>query len=173
MKLTDAEKEVVTNNHNLIYGYIRDRSLDEEEWYGLLAIELCKAVKHHNKHLGELSTFYYRLCDNLLYTKITKSNAQKRQDGGILSLDYEYEDGSCTYTMLDKIESDLDTTLDKIIVDEKLNELLDDEFGEIVKLRCEGYSQEEISEITGWSQSYISLILRRLRGELESGKINQ
>lgn len=169
MKLNEDEKKLVETNHNLIYGYIRDRNLDIEEYYGLLAIELCKCVRYYDESIGELSTLYYKMCDNLINSKYVKNNAKKRSDGEmLLSLDYEYVKDGFEYTLLDKhSDTHTDSLENELHSKMILEKLINGKFGNIVKLRYEGYTQSEISKITGWSQSYISDILRDIREGLE------
>ena len=41
--LTKFEQQLVTDNHTLIYGFTNRYKLDLEEYYGILALALCKA----------------------------------------------------------------------------------------------------------------------------------
>lgn len=58
--LNDNQREIVTKNHNLIYGFLNKYYLDIEEWYGDAAIrrsvyarlqKLLKKVKPHLVHI--------------------------------------------------------------------------------------------------------------------------
>ena len=44
--LTKEQKELVENNHKLIYYYIHKNGLSVDEYYDILAIGLCKAALH-------------------------------------------------------------------------------------------------------------------------------
>lgn len=158
----------MSENHNLIYGFANKRKLDLEEWYGRLAIQLCETVKKWDKSRGSLSTIYYLNCEGLIYQEQRRSQALKRQDGGMLSLDYEYYSGeNAPYDMEDVVVSNqLGSSLeDEVETKLILDKLMEGEHGEIIRLRYEGYTQSEISEIVGMHQSNVSLILAKVLDE--------
>lgn len=66
--LTNEQKELVTENHNLIYAYAHKKDISLDEYYGILAIGLCKAAKAFDKSKGEFSTIAYRCMENELCT---------------------------------------------------------------------------------------------------------
>ena len=169
MKLTKEESRFVEDNHNLIYGYAHLRGIDLEEHYGLLAIELCRAISGYKSHRGSFSNYYYTLCDNALIKEYYKQSRQKRDGGDILSLDYEYSSGECDSGPINAKELfgvQEPVELEEVIeYNRLLTELLNDEYGEIVQLRLEGYTQMEISRIIGMSQSKISNELSRIKEE--------
>lgn len=45
-------QDFVTENHSLIWKFIRSKDLDEEEFYDLAAIGFCKAAQLYNESLG-------------------------------------------------------------------------------------------------------------------------
>ena len=169
VRLTTEQQKIVEDNHNLIYSYIKSNKLNKEEWYDLFAIELCKAVLIHNPDKGKLSTLFYTMCGNTLKKRYRYNSAVKRNDVEDLSLDYEYQsDDGIACTMYDKIGSDAE---DDIISNLLLNDMLADKrFGKIVRLRYQGYTQEEISDITGLSQSYVSKILSHIKAKYLGGE---
>lgn len=64
--LTKEQKELVANNHNLIYTYAHKKDISIDEYYGTLAIGLCKAAKIYDKNKGKFSTIAYRCMENEL-----------------------------------------------------------------------------------------------------------
>lgn len=56
--LTEEQRLLVENNHNLIYYYANRNRLDLEEYYDVLAIGLCKAAKYYNESSGYAFTTY-------------------------------------------------------------------------------------------------------------------
>ena len=174
MKLTNEEQDLVEKNHNLICGFAKHRDLDLEDWYGELAIVLCKAIKIWNPKEGKLSSLYYGMCENKLKQEYRKRNALKRQDGGLLSLDYEYGNFENTYTLNNYNTEILDDSLEDVVSNKiLLEDILDDKFGLVARLRYEGYSQVEISDKLNVSQSYISRILSDMKGEYIFGEIDE
>lgn len=166
MKLTEEQQQRVTENHNLIYQYIHTNRLDVEEWYGVFAIELCKAVVVHDPKKGTLSTLFYTMCRNQRYREYTKSKAQKRDGGYIYSLDWEYKNDDTGVDTLGAILEDESVDVeDDMMVTELLEELCSGEHGEIIRLKHLGYSQGEIAEMVGFSQAHVSRVIIRLREE--------
>lgn len=60
MRLTEEQRKIVEQNHNLIYDFLYKKNLNEEEYYGAAAIGLCNAVIYHNHKRGKLSTLAYK-----------------------------------------------------------------------------------------------------------------
>lgn len=151
MKLTEVQAKVVEENHNLIYGYANDKKLDLEEWYDLLAIELCKAVIKHNPEKGKLSTYYYMRCNSLVGKEFKKSLNQKNFHMGLYSL----EESEVGYGEEDYINHGL------------LDMLENEEYGQVIRLRSEGYTQVEVADMLGMSQSQVSRMIGKAREEYD------
>lgn len=147
--LTSEQSQIVSDNHSLIYWYINLKHLDINEWYDLLAIELCYTVANYDPEKGSLSNYYKMRADNLVRKEYSKTQLQKNFNNGLVSLD----ENTGGY-----IENDLEELI-------KIQELLDSDYGEILRLKSEGYSQLEIAEKFGVTQSYISKIIERKRRE--------
>lgn len=149
MKLTEKQREIVEKNHNLIYWIAHMKNLDLEEWYDLLAIELCLTIPSYDDTKGSLSNYYKVRCDNLIMKEYKKQRRQKRSHNGLLPMDREYP-----------VEENLDFHI-------YMNEILDDENSTIIKLRVDGYTQSEIAEILGVSQSHVSKVINKIRSKYE------
>lgn len=148
-KLTLEQQQTVADNHNLIYGFIHKRNLDVEEWYDLLAIELCISVMKLDTNKASLTTFFYMRCESLLRKEYTKSKRQKNaHNGHVEILDHKHT----------SLEDDVESLMD-------INELFDGEFGEILKLKADGFTQQEIANRLGVTQSYISKVINNIRKE--------
>lgn len=140
---------MVEENHNLIYWFIHKKNLEVDEWYDLFAIELCMAVQDYDESIGAFSTYYTTRCENRMIKEFAKMNAQKRSHEGMVSLnDFQVEYPN----------EDILTILE-------LKEAFDFNENEILEMRYHGYTQEEIAEELGVSQSFISKILKKLREE--------
>lgn len=157
MKLTEEQKKMVEENHNLIYWYMAKYNLEISEYYDLLAIELCYAVVHYDESRGSFSNYFKMRADGIIYKEYRKSKAQKREHISVPLLDN-----------LHTLTDDVDLT-DMI----GFKDLLEGEYGEIVKLRIEGYNQAEIAEMMGTNQSKISKILKQLRDDYMEDDLNE
>lgn len=138
--LTDEQKKLVEENHSLIYWYAHKSKLDLDKWYGLLAIELCKAVMKYDSNRGELSTYFKLRADHLVMKEFKKETALKRNDYNEVSLDALYD--------LEELAVSGDVFLE--------SELMKyDEHG-ILKLKLLGHTQQEIADKLNVTQPYIS-----------------
>lgn len=152
MKLTDNQRAIVSENHSLIYWYANSvRHLDLDDWYDLLAIELCLTVQKFDADKGSSLANYFKVrCDNLVAKEWAKTKLKKNAHNGHVELeDYKHH-------ITDEV--DVDFNMD-------IQNLFEGEFGEILKLKSKGYTQVEIADILGVTQSYISKVLSKLRKE--------
>ena len=152
MKLTKDEQAIVEKNHNLIYGVANKFNLNIEEWYGLLAIELCKTVEKHNPAKSKLSTYYYIRVKGLISKEQSKRKAAKRDFESIKLNENYCGDGN---------------NLSDLEMETELKIWLESQNNEILNLKYQGYNQNEIADILGISQSNVSRMLRKLRLDFE------
>ena len=152
MKLTEEESQIVADNHDLIYWYLHLAHLNLEDWYGLIATELCYSVQKYNPAKGKLSTYFKLRADTLVYKQYRKSMAQKR-----FHLDIQYID---EYSITPKDECNKSVIQpDNLYV----QHLFSGKDGHVLKLKYEGYTQSEIAKQVGCSQSNVSVILKGIR----------
>lgn len=151
MRLNDEQRLMVEENHNLIYWIIHDRHLDINEWYDLLAIELCLSVVGYQPSKGSFSNYYKIRSDSLISRELRKETAKKKSNNGIYSLDVQFN-----------LQSDYD-----LETEVELESLFEGEYGEILRLKRNGYNQTEIADILGYSQSYVSRILKGVKTEYD------
>lgn len=163
IKLTKQQSQIVEDNHNLIYGYAHFRNLDLEDWYGKLALELCHSVIHWDSERGSLSTYYYMRADTMVMLDYQKRNYQKRR-ANENTLEFDSSDDGCNIyneTLDDILETRTETSI--------LNEILECGDERVIKMRYEGYSQEEIADEIGVTQPTISRMLDRILEKYKRG----
>lgn len=139
---------MVEDNHNLIYWYINMKHLDVDEWYDLFAIELCKTIISFDETKGSLSNYYKIRCDNLFHKECNKLKLQKNSNNGI----YQISD-------IKHLQSQ-ETVEEQVMLEEFMSDS-----SEILQLRIMGYTQTEIADKLGLTQSYISKILAKKRAD--------
>lgn len=154
--LNEQQRKLVEDNHSLIYGYAHSRDIDLEEWYGILAIELCEAVKLYDSSKGSLSTIFYIKADNRMANEYRKNETAKRSNEGEIPFDENSE-----HLVGVNVEFD---GLDLSWVEPNVQE--------IIKMRIDGYTQSEIADKVGLTQSYISKLLGEFRKELMEREFN-
>ena len=139
---------MVEDNYSLIYWYANRKGLDINDWYDLLAIELCYTVAKHKPEKGSIANYYKLRCDGLVSKEWRKNMTQKR-DGVMSMLDDEMIGESVDHSGL------------------SMEILLEQADSDILNLKVQGYSQKEIAMELGVSQSYVSRALKELREKLE------
>ena len=154
MKLTSEQSLIVEQNHNLIYWYANMRHIDIQEWYDLLAIELCLAVQKFNPEKSSLSNYYKIRCDNLVAKEYTKSQYQKNAHNGHVEME-------------DHINMEAPDDLGELL---DLNILFEGPFGEIIRLKADGYTQSEIAHMVGVTQSYVSKVITKVKEDYYASK---
>lgn len=147
--LNKHQQELAEKNHNLIYWFIKKNKLDLEEYYGELAIELCKAAYHYDETFGCSFTTYASKCmNNRVKQLFQKKKHTIEGTENCLSLDYFYStEGSDSYTLAD------------LIVDEKKN------IERETEIKAE---EEDFSSILNKRDQYIfrSLLSGKKQGDL-------
>lgn len=64
IQLNNEQRKLVEDNHNLIYQYLIDNNLPQDEYYDIAAISLCKAALKYDTSKGAFSTYVYRAIGN-------------------------------------------------------------------------------------------------------------
>ena len=113
MDLTIDQSKLVTENHNLIYGILKEYGLlhkenDISDWYGIAAEGLVSAATTYNKDISNFSTHAYKVMGNRLKNEM-KINSRQRQipASRMISL-YSTIPGTQNMTYLDSLEDNID-----------------------------------------------------------------
>lgn len=160
--MTKEQQKLVEENHNLIYHMCHKYNLNIEEYYGILAIALCKAAISYDKNTGySFATYACKAMYNayLLNIRYAKSS---RRNGVVVSLNdiiYENNNGDSDIALEDTISNNLDVYDECIFLDFYK---LDERQLKIIKLRIQGYNQAEIADLFNISQSYASRLLLKI-----------
>lgn len=149
MRLTEEQSQIVADNHLLIYWIAHILQLDLQEFYDLLAIELCYTVIKHNPDRGSLANYYKLRAEGMVYKEYRKSQSQKR-----LHEDITYIENA--HHILDP--NNIGTMME-------FKDFMDCPDAKMLQMKYEGYSQQEIAKEIGVSQSYVSKILKKFRDD--------
>ena len=166
MTLTDEQKALVTENHQLIFGYLTKKGLNIDEYYDLAAIGLCKAAMNYRKNSGKFSTLAYRCIHNEIYNEYRQKNQTRAIPEDMIS-SYNMLISNCNgddIEVLDTLKSDFDIekyVLDNVLL-EKLYEKLSDKYKMTLILALKGYNNCEIGDILGYSDSTIWNIKKKI-----------
>jgi len=84
--LNDSQRSLAEENHNLIYGFLSKHSLEEEYWYDLLAIGLCRAAGTFDESKGyNFSTYAFCIMERLMQTEYSRLAKTKRIPNELIS----------------------------------------------------------------------------------------
>ena len=170
--LTKEQKELVENNHKLIYYYIHKNGLSVDEYYDILAIGLCKAALRFDESKGiKFVTYALFVMRNEHWTN-ERLKRNKKRNSPVLSLSTKIQinEDSNDMTLEDFIPGDRDIFDSVILIDiEKI--LKDETLIKICKLAFAGYNQREMKEYVNLSQSMISRKLKKIEKLLKEEAI--
>lgn len=161
MKLTDTQRQIAEDSHNLIYSFLWQNHLDVDEWYGIIAIGYLKAVLQWDPDRGKLSTFAFLTMKNSYLQEINRRNRLKRKESCI-SIHSPICDGANIeigdllpdpYDLADQCASrvDLEAALKKLTSDQR----------RILSMALDGVYQSDIAIVMGISQPAISRTLKK------------
>lgn len=164
--LTDEMRKLVEDNHNLIYYYCNTNGLSVDEWYGVLAIALCKAAKMFDESKAKFTTLAMKCMKNAVLHETRLKNADMRKANlYTVSLETPLNDTQTIADVLcgvDEVAEDVATIAN---LSQKISTLTERE-RIYIKLSIIGYKQCEIGKIFGLSKAMISNIKNELRGKL-------
>lgn len=160
--LTEEQKRLVEENHNLIYWYCHKYNLNIEEYYGLFAIELCKAVQSYDSTKSKITTYVLKAFWNkhINWERRKKTNKRKANEDTI-SIDQDFgQDGE--EAKLSDFLTNGKSVEDEIIMIPLSECELDDRLMSVVRLRLENpnLTQRELGNILGIGQVQVG---RRLK----------
>lgn len=161
--LTEEEKIFAEEHHDMIYRYLRIHGLSIDPWYDILIIPYLQAVKkyHIYEHLQKLKfdQIFFRTLDNARSNHYRDMNRQKRRpEGKVVSFDEvissiysDNENGACM-EILGGVSENYHNTIEHQIIDKLELDNLMDEFDrdnqrKIFELLIVGYSQKEIRKL--------------------------
>lgn len=166
--LTESQRELAGKNHNLIYKFAKIKEADLEEFYGVLAIGLCKAARAYDASSGyKFSTLAYRCMDNE-YKMYWREELSSRHIPSNMIVSYNKmmeDDDSEGAEFLGIISNRLDScSLDYSRVETlEFFHSLSDIQKIVLNGLMDGYRDSELAEYTGFSRSYINHIKKTIR----------
>jgi len=165
--LTEQQRKLAEENHNLIYSFLQKYHLPVEDWYGVAAIGFCKAIMKYKEGVSKFSTFAYRCMFTAVMHEKRKEKAEKAIPSyQILYYQSEFDAGNDgdtinyidTIPSLDDVEGD---ALAKVIFEEFFD-TLKPQHRTIFRMFQGGYTQREIGNVVGCSQVQVSRVKRKL-----------
>lgn len=166
-KLNEEQKVLVENNHGLIFKFAKDRDIDIEEYYGLLAIGLCKAALIFDESLGfKFSTIAFRCMYREYRTFIQylfrdKMVPQYEIISYNTGLNYLEGDEYYSDLMIEAINNNL-SDYSRVNVENFYSHLSDKEKFVLNKILC-GYKEREVAVILGCTKQNVGYIKTKIK----------
>jgi RNA polymerase sigma factor (sigma-70 family) len=163
--LTKTQQDFVEANHNLIYKFVNSKNIPIEEYYGVLAIGLCRAAASYKEESGAFSTFAFRCMENHLYNHWKKSQTKSAIPYDcVISYDApRTENESINLANLLSDEVLVDESVVSSLMIEYFFDKLSDKEASVLKRLLEGKTYREISEEMGCGKSNIGFIVNKIR----------
>lgn len=166
--LSEEEREFATRFHNLIYSYLRDRNLNQEEFYDIVAFGFIRAVAnfHDRADLRKYSftTIAWRAMDSAYANHCKGQRCFKRcANVGTLSLDAPLNEND--HRTLGETIATADTTSDRVEYIELCCQIipkLSSNQKNILYMKLKGYSNAEIAKKYDISIEAIGVALCRI-----------
>lgn len=171
--MTEQQRQLITENHNLIYSFLNKYNLDVEEYYDLAAIGLCRAAKYYQHTNSRFSTYAYRCMFNIVTNELNrKQNVGVIPEHLVISYNTTIkneEDDTVEY--LEYIPSDFDleySSTNKVTIISYIEKLsLSDRDLLILRLLIEGYTLIEIGKMVNCDRNTVARVRKKIVNKLK------
>lgn len=166
MRMTDEQRKLVEENHNLIYGFLNKEELEDDDYYDIVAIGLCKAAMNYNEKKGKFSTFAYKCMNTevkIYYKYLNKKTLIP--NNLVYSYDVSATDDvkeTVINSLLKDDKNNINYSIESVTFEEFLITLKDKE-KIVVEYLKEGLTQQEIAKKVNRSQQAISLSIKNIK----------
>lgn len=159
MKMTEEQRRLAEENHNLIYGFLNEYKLDDEDFYDLASIGLCKAaIKYDNNRKEKFSTFAYVCMNNEVKRYYRDYESAKKRIPKELISSYNIEVDEVK-EILDVFIKDDSFTEDSLIYIDfcDFKKTLKNKERVVVEYFEDGFNMTETAKMLGRTHQYVSL----------------
>jgi RNA polymerase sigma factor (sigma-70 family) len=169
MKLTEEQRKLVEENHNLIYGFLRRNNLEDDEYYDIVAIGLCKAATAHDSTKGKFSTLAYKYMETEILRQIDLNTRKNKIPKALIysysaNITNKKQSNALISILFNKHSEDM---IDTFITEENFHQfylLLGEKERLIIDYLVSGYSRIEIA-------SKLGVTPQRIRQRIKGVKI--
>lgn len=169
--MTEQQRKLVEDNHNLIYSFLHRNHLSIEDYYDVAAIGLCKAAICFDSDKGySFSTYAYSaMLSQVLIEKRKGTQAKTIPSDKVIYYESEIRnndgDTSSFINFIPSKENIYDDAIANIIFEEYKSQLKDRD-KMILDLIKNGYKQIEVAKIVGCSQTNVSRVTKKFSSYL-------
>lgn len=169
--LNNLERELVSDNHNLINFCLKKYNLNYDDYYGLMAIELCRAARGYNPDKGKFTTLAVKYIENMVY-KDYKEKKKRENILNTISIN-TYSNNNSILEIIDKSILNIDSEVSTLGLYDSLithfsKRSNGDKYLKVVKMLSEGRLQKEIAIELGVSQQRIAFYKKEIKNYLKN-----
>jgi len=165
-KLNDKQRAFAEQHHGLIYSFLNQNGLDENDFYDIAAIGYLKSIKKYfdEEKLQQyaFSTIAYRTMKREVHNHFSYMSRKKRK-ADVISLDRAYYDYDASF--LESLGTD-DQSFEERMLDIEIASLLSSGQFNLVKLVMNGWTRKQLKEKTSCSQEELAEQLTAVRFRL-------
>ena len=167
MKLTEEQKKLVEENHNLIYWFAKKYHVPIEEYYDVLAQGLCMAAYHYDPSKCSFSTYAYLCMNTEMHVEYRKTLRKSEIPQGNI---FHYENAWQLSDLIPTNEKTENKVIDRISYENLislLNDILNDKDKEVLNYILNGLTMREIAKIEGTSHQAIHNRMKKIRDKVK------
>ena len=167
MKLTEEQKKLVEENHNLIYWFAKKYHVPIEEYYDVLAQGLCMAAYHYDSSKCSFSTYAYLCMNTVMHVEHRKTLRKSEIPQGNI---FHYENAWQLSDLIPTNEKTENKVIDRISYENLislLNDILNDKDKEVLSYILNGLTMREIAKIEGTSHQAIHNRMKKIREKVK------
>lgn len=151
-KMTDTQRDRAARHEHLIRWYMRMFHLDDDDWYGVIAVSLCEASMHFEARRGSFEHYARKCAANAViseyrYQKVHCPPAMQIIDEHAISSIADMESYVGTKTLIDRLP-----TLQR----------------RMLWMRSAGKSDTEIASLCALSYNQTRYLMRKAKSALEN-----
>lgn len=158
--LTDQQRDLITDNHKLIYAFLQSHKLNLDEYYGVAALGLCKAAHSYKPDRGAtFATYAYRVMLHEYYMTLRRKQIPTVSLSTIINADTDGDE----ITLGDTLQSDADTEVAALISMLLDHLCVNNRDRLIIWRRIAGHTRRDIGSTLGVTGQAVSKRLRQIR----------
>ena len=167
MKLTEEQKKLVEENHNLIYWFANKYHINLEDYYDILAQGLCMAAYYYDPSKCSFSAYAYLVMNTEMHKEHRKTLRKSEIPRGNI---FHYENTWELSELMPEYEKTENKVIDKISYENLtslLNDILNDKDKEVIGYILNGLTMREIAKIEGTSHQAIHNRMKKIREKVK------
>ena len=165
--LSDEQRKIAEENHNLIYWFAKKYHVPIEEYYDVLAQGLCMAAYHYDPSKCSFSTYAYLCMNTEMHVEYRKTLRKSEIPQGNI---FHYENAWQLSDLIPTNEKTENKVIDKISYENLislLNDILNDKDKEVLTHIVNGLTMREIAKIEGTSHQAIHNRMKKIREKVK------